>query len=50
MIKDLLNDNGIEAFNENKLMANIAPWNVSSGGVIPLKIKVLNSGNALSKE
>ena len=39
MIKDLLKDNRIEAFIENELMGNIAPWNVSSGGVAPLKMK-----------
>jgi len=50
MIKDLLKDNGIETFIENELMGNIAPWNVSSGGVAPVKIKILNADYALSKE
>jgi len=50
MIKDLLEDNGIEVFIENELMGNIAPWNIVSGGVAPVKLKILNSDYALSKE
>jgi len=51
MIKDLLKDNGIEAFIENELMGNIAPWNVSSGGdAAPVKIKISKSDYVLSKE
>jgi len=50
MIKDLLKDNGIEAFIENELMGNIAPWNVSSGGDAPVKIKISKSDYVLSKE
>jgi len=50
MIMDLLKDNGIEAFIENELMGNIAPWNVTSGGFAPVKIKISNSDYALSKE
>ena len=50
MIKDLLEDNGIEVFIENELMGNIAPWYVASGGIAPMKLKILNSDYALSKE
>lgn len=50
MIKDLLKDNRIEAFIENELMGNIAPWNVSSGGVAPVKTKILNSDYALKNK
>jgi len=29
-------------------MGNIAPWNVASGGIAPVKLKILNSDYALS--
>jgi hypothetical protein len=50
VIKDLLEDNGIHAFIENELMGNIAPWQISSGGVASVNIKVLKSDYVLAKE
>ena len=50
IIKDILEDNNIEVFIENELMGNIAPWYVASGGIGPVKLKILNSDYALSKE
>jgi hypothetical protein len=50
VIKDLLEDNGIHAFIENEVMGNIAPWQISSGGVASVKIKILSSDYALAIE
>lgn len=49
VIKDLLEDNGIQAFIENELMGNIAPWQISAGGVASVNIKVLTSDFVLAK-
>lgn len=50
MIKDLLDANGIEAFIENGLIGNIAPWYASSGGVAPVHVKIFSSDYAVAKE
>jgi hypothetical protein len=43
MLKDLLESNGIEAFIENELMGNIAPWYASSGGIAPVNVKIFSA-------
>ena len=40
MVQNLLEDNQIQGFLENKLMGTIEPWVVSSGGFNPVKIIV----------
>ena len=50
LIKELLEENGIVAYLNNELMGTIAPWDVSAGGIDPVKLKILNSDYALSKE
>ncbi len=50
MVKDLLKSNGIEAFIENGLIGNIAPWYASSGGVTPVNVKIFSSDYIVAKE
>lgn len=50
MIKDLLEDNGIPAFIENELMGTIIPYQISSGGVAPVCVKVESSDFERAKE
>ena len=50
VVKDLLEDNGIGAFVENELMGNIAPWQVSAGGVSSVTVKISSSDYAVAKE
>lgn len=42
MIKNVLEDNNIQAFLENSLMGVIEPWVVSPGGFEPVKVVVSN--------
>lgn len=50
MIKEMLEDNGIQAYMENELMGNIAPWIVTPGGAASVKINVSTSDYDRSKE
>ena len=50
MIKEMLEDNGIQAYMENELMGNIAPWIVGPGGTGYVKINISTSDYARSKE
>ncbi|MDP2335673.1 MAG: DUF2007 domain-containing protein [Bacteroidota bacterium] len=50
MIKEMLEDNGIQAYMKNELMGNIAPWIVSPGGTASVKINISTSDYARSKE
>lgn len=43
MIKNVLEDNNIQAFLENRLMGVIEPWVVSPGGFEPVKVVVSSS-------
>ena len=40
MIQNILEDNQIQAFIENKLMGTLEPWVVSAGGFNPIKVIV----------
>ena len=40
MIKNVLEDNNIQVFIENRLMGVIEPWVVSPGGFEPVKVVV----------
>lgn len=40
MIKNVLEDNNIQAFLQNSLMGILEPWVVSPGGVGPVKVVV----------
>lgn len=42
MIKNVLEDNNIQAFLENSLMGVLEPWVVSPGGYGPVKVVVSN--------
>ncbi|MEI6677160.1 MAG: DUF2007 domain-containing protein [Mariniphaga sp.] len=50
LIRELLEDNGIEAYLENEVMGNIAPWYITSGGTAPVTIKILQSDLEFSRE
>ena len=50
MIKEMLEDNGIQAYLGNELMGNIAPWIVTPGGTASVKINISTSDYARSKE
>jgi hypothetical protein len=50
LVKDLLESKGIEAFIENELMGNIAPWYASSGGITPETVKIFSSDYGVAKE
>ncbi len=39
-VQFLLENEGIESFIENGLMGTIAPWQVSAGGVAPVKVMI----------
>ena len=41
LIKQVLNDNGIDACLKDQLMGTIAPWQVSAGGFEPVKVEIL---------
>lgn len=43
MIKNVLDDNNIQAFLQNRLMGVIEPWVVSPGGFEPVKVVVSNA-------
>ncbi|MFD2513129.1 DUF2007 domain-containing protein [Pontibacter locisalis] len=38
VIKNMLENDGIPVFVENQLMGSIAPWQVSSGGISPVRL------------
>ncbi|MGE5316812.1 MAG: putative signal transducing protein [Chloroflexota bacterium] len=42
MIKNVLEDNNIQAFLENSLMGVLEPWVVTPGGYQPVKVVVSN--------
>lgn len=42
IVKEILADNGIIALAKNQLMAQIAPFQVASGGFDPVDVEVLN--------
>lgn len=42
ILKEVLADHGIIALAKNQLMAQIAPFQVSSGGFEPVDVEVLN--------
>ncbi|MGB4774937.1 MAG: DUF2007 domain-containing protein [Daejeonella sp.] len=48
MIKNILEDNGIQVFLENNLMSTIDPWIVEAGGFNPAKIIISNLDYDLS--
>ncbi|MDO8928845.1 MAG: DUF2007 domain-containing protein [Bacteroidota bacterium] len=50
MIKEMLEDNGIQAYLDNELMGNIAPWIVTPGGTASVKINISTSDYVRSKE
>ena len=50
MIKEMLEDNGIQAYLGNELMGNIAPWIVTPGGAASVKINISTSDYVRSKE
>lgn len=50
MIKEMLEDNGIQAYLGNELMGNIAPWIVTPGGTASVKINISTSDYTRSKE
>lgn len=41
IVKEILADNEIIAHVKNQLMGQIAPWQVSAGGVDPVEVEVL---------
>lgn len=43
MIRNVLEDNNIQAFIQNSLMGVIEPWVVSPGGFEPVKVVVANT-------
>ena len=49
IVKELLNDNKIDAFVENELMGNIAPWQISAGGAASVSVKISNADYVLAK-
>jgi len=49
IVKELLDDNGINAFIENELMGNIAPWQIAAGGVASVTVKIASSDYVLAK-
>lgn len=49
-IKEMLEDNGIQAYMKNELMGNIAPWIVTPGGTASVKINISTSDYVRSKE
>ena len=50
VVKDLLEDNGINAFIENGLMGSIAPWQVTPGGAGSAQVKIFASDYDVAKE
>ena len=50
MIKEMLEDNGIQAYMKNELMGNIAPWIIAPGGTASVKINISTSDSVRSKE
>ena len=50
MIKEMLEDNGIQAYLGNELMGNIAPWIVTPGGAASVKLNISTSDYVRSKE
>lgn len=40
MVKNILEDNNIQAFLENEYLGSIAPWRVEAGGLNPVKVIV----------
>ena len=41
IVKEVLADNDIVAHVKNQLMGQIAPWQVSAGGIDPVEVEVL---------
>jgi hypothetical protein len=40
MVKDILENNGIQAFLQNEYLGNIVPFQVAAGGMNPVKVVV----------
>ena len=49
IVKEMLDDNGINAFIENELMGSIAPWQIAAGGMASVTVKIASSDYALAK-
>ncbi len=49
IVKELLNDNGINAFIENELMGSIAPWQIAAGGMASVTVMIASSDYTLAK-
>jgi len=49
IVKELLDDNGINAFIENELMGSIAPWQIAAGGMASVTVMIASSDYVLAK-
>ena len=49
IVKELLDDSWIAAFVENELMGNVAPWQVSDGGLAAVSVAISSADYALAK-
>ena len=50
MVKSLLADAGIETYTRDERMGVLAPWNVSPGGVDPIKVIVSSADLERAKQ
>lgn len=49
IVKEMLDDNGINAFIENELMGSIAPWQITAGGSASITVMIASSDYTLAK-
>ncbi len=49
VVKEILETNGFDAFVENELMGNVAPWQVTGGGLASVSVAISSADYALAK-